>query len=82
MSEAFIKKNVKLSLELDTYLAKHPDLFDAIPDGAYVVITIHGDEKFNSASISMVRNIKRNKLVEAHKAKDKWSLRPLKLQIA
>ena len=82
MSEAFIKKNVKLSLEFDEYLAKHPKLFKDIPNGAYIVITIHGDTKFNTDSISIVKDIKRKKIVEAHKSSNRWSLRPLKLQTA
>ena len=31
MIDAFIRKNVKLSLEFDDYLAKHPTLFKNIP---------------------------------------------------
>lgn len=82
MSEAFIKKNVKLSLEFDEYLAKHPDLFGQIPNGAYVVITIRGDSKFNADSISTVRDRKHKKVIEAHKSSSHWSLRPLQLQTA
>ena len=79
MSDAFIKKNVKLSLEFDDYLVKHPDLFKDIPNGAYVVITISGDDKFNADSISILRGIKHKKVVEAHKSSNRWSLRPLQL---
>lgn len=84
MSDAFIKKNTKLSIEFDDYLLKHFDLLDKIPDGAYVVITVKGDEKFNDASISMVRGMmtKRDKVVEAHKANRRWSVRPLQHQAA
>lgn len=82
MSEAFIKKNVKLSLEFDEYLAKHPVLFEKIPNGAYIVITVNGDNKFNEDSLSIVKNMKRKKLIEAHKTTSSWSLRPLQLQVA
>ncbi len=82
MSEAFIKKNVKLSLEFDSYLAKHPKLFDEIPNGAYIVITINGDKKFNADSLSTVRNQRRKTIVEAHKSQSSWTLRPLQLQAA
>jgi len=80
MSEAFIKKNVKLSLEFDEYLAKHPKMFEDIPNGAYIVITINGDKKFNRDSISIVRDMRRKKLIEAHKSSNQWSLRTLNLQ--
>jgi len=77
MSEAFIKKNVKLSLEFDEYLVKHPNLFADIPNGAYIVITLSHDEKFNTESISLVKDKHRKKIVEAHKSGAAWSVRPL-----
>ncbi|MEK7152979.1 MAG: DUF5647 family protein [Patescibacteria group bacterium] len=77
MSEAFIKKNVKLSLEFDDYLVKHPQLFSEIPNGAYIVITLNGDRKFNEDSLSLVRDKRRKKIVEAHKTGSAWSIRPL-----
>jgi 5,10-methenyltetrahydromethanopterin hydrogenase len=82
MTDAFVKKNVKLSLEFDDYLVKHPELFDDIPNKAYIVITVHGDAKFNKDSLSVVKDMKRKKVVEAHKSSNQWSLRPLQLQAA
>lgn len=79
MSEAFIKKNTKLLGEFDNYLLKHLELWDQIPNGAWVVITIKGDEKFNAQSISMIREPKRKKVVEAHKSGRSWDIRPLQL---
>lgn len=77
MTDAFIKKNVKLSLELDTYLARHPELFNKIPNGAYIVITIKDDTKFNVDSISTVGSFKRKKVLEAYKTSKRWDIRPL-----
>ncbi len=82
MSEAFIKKNTRLLSEFDKYLIDHPDLWDKIPNGAHVILTVQGDEKFNTLSISMVRDPKRKKVVEAHKTDHRWSLRPLQPQAA
>jgi hypothetical protein len=82
MSEAFIKKNSELLGEFDRYTLKHLEILDKIPNGAYVVITIKGDEKFNAQSISMVREPKRKKVVEAHKSGRRWDIRPLRLQAA
>ncbi len=79
MSETFIKKNVKLSLEFDDYLVKHPQLFSKIPNGAYIVITLSNDKKFNTESISLVKDKRRKKIVEAHKSGSAWSIRPLEL---
>jgi hypothetical protein len=77
MSEAFIKKNVKLSLEFDEYLVRHPKLFSDIPNGAYIVITLSNDSKFNTQSLSLVKDKRRKKIVEAHKSGAAWSVRPL-----
>lgn len=77
MTDAFINKNVKLSLELDTYLAKHPDLYEKIPNGAYIIITVKNDRDFNIDSISTVKHLKRKRIVEAHKVSNKWDIRPL-----
>jgi hypothetical protein len=82
MSEAFIKKNVKLSLEFDDYLVKHPKLFAEIPNGAYIVITLSNDKKFNAESISLIKDRRRKKIVEAHKSGAVWNVRPLQLATA
>jgi hypothetical protein len=82
MSEAFIKKNVALSLEFDNYLAKHPQLFDAIPNGAYIVITTREDTRFNATSLSLIKDKRRKKIVEAHKAGSSWRIQPLQLATA
>ena len=79
MSEAFTKKNVKLSLEFDDYLARHPKLFAEIPNGAYIIITLSNDKKFNAESLSLVKDRRRKKVVEAHKSGTAWSVRPLQL---
>ena len=82
LSEDFVNRNVELSLEFDAYLAGHPALYKKIPNGAYIIITVNGDTKFNATSVSIVKNMKRKKIVEAHKTSDRWSLRPLQLQNA
>jgi len=77
MSEAFIEKSVKLSLEFDDYIAKHPKLFSEIPNGAYIVITLSNDKVFNDESLSLIRDTRRKKVVEAHKSGTSWTIRPL-----
>jgi len=77
MSEKFIKKNIKLSLEFDRYVSKHPDAIAKIPRGAYVVMTVKGDEKFNRDSRSLVHKGKTKRYIEARKEGTRWNLRPL-----
>ena len=77
MSEAFIKRNVKLLSEFDGYMTTHPELLDAIPNNAYVIVTLNDDQNFNRQSFLLVRNPRRKTIVEAHKSGEVWSIRPL-----
>jgi hypothetical protein len=84
MTKKFVQKNIKLSLEFDKYLAKHPELYDEIPDGAVIVITLKYDKKFTADSISIVQkqHVAKQPVVKAEKARRKWSLSPLTLSAA
>jgi hypothetical protein len=82
MTDSYIKKNIRLSLEFDNYIARHPSLYDKIPHGAYIVITVKGDDKFNEDSVSIVRGRRVKNAVEAHKTDSRWTIKPLKLQTA
>lgn len=75
MSETFVKKNAKLSTDFDNYLVNHPQLFERIPNGAYIVITTNDDE-FNAVSRSLIKDKRRKKIVEAHLSGSTWYVRP------
>ncbi len=76
MSETFIKKNIKLFLEFDSYISSRPDLFMKIPNKGIVIITVKGDEKFNQLSRSLVVNMNpsKKKVVEARKEGSRWRI--------
>ena len=76
MKKDNLKKTLKLSLEFDTYLTKHPSLYKKIPNGASVFITVKGDEKFNRSSVRNVADVK-GKIIEARKEGRRWTLSPL-----
>ena len=76
MTKKIIEKNIKLSLEFDTYLNKHPDLYAKIPDGASVVITVKGDQKFNETNTEHISHV-RGKVVEARKEDGRWTVNKL-----
>ncbi|OGM91890.1 hypothetical protein A2755_00805 [Candidatus Wolfebacteria bacterium RIFCSPHIGHO2_01_FULL_48_22] len=82
MGEQYIKKNLKLSTEFDSYMVRSPRAYKKIPRGAYVVITVKGDKKFNESNIALAEHSKRpnRKFVEAHKQGSRWILRPLVFQ--
>lgn len=73
MTKKLIEKNIKLSLEFDTYLNKHPDLYAKIPNGAHVIITVKGDTEFNKNSAVNVSSV-RGKVVEARKEDNHWTV--------
>ena len=77
MSKKFINRNVKLIGEFNDYAFKHQRVLSAIPNGATIIMTIAGDEKFNEASRAMVVRRKRRNIVEAHKRGRSWTIRPL-----
>ena len=64
------------------WLLLHPKLFSEIPNGAYVVITLSDDKKFNAESLSLIKDRRRKKIVEAHKSGAAWSVRALRLATA
>lgn len=83
MTKQFVQKNIELSLEFDNFLAKHPELYDSIPNGAVVVITLESDKKFSEASIQIVKHYpKKQPIVEARKENSEWVLHPLTLSPA
>lgn len=82
MSEANISKNVKLSIEFDQYLVNHPKQLSKIPNGAYIIITVNGDNSFNKESISLIKEHPRKKFIEAHKTSKNWLVRPFEKQPA
>jgi hypothetical protein len=58
----FFKKNLKLSMEFDTYIAKHPAILNKIPNKSLVVFTVSGDKKFNNWSTSLITKNERSRL--------------------
>ncbi|MBI5401054.1 MAG: hypothetical protein HZB12_02990 [Candidatus Yonathbacteria bacterium] len=73
MTKKLIEKNIKLSLEFDSYLNKHPDLYAKIPNGAHVVLTVKGDKIFNQSNVENVSSV-RGKVVEARKEDGRWTV--------
>lgn len=79
MSKNFVEKNIRLSLEFDKYLSKHPKTLEKIPDGACIVITVKGDVSFSRNSMELAEKIKdrKEKCIEAKKEGMRWTLQPL-----
>jgi hypothetical protein len=51
----FERKNAELLTEFDRYVIEHPQITDAIPNGALVAMEVEDDHDFNQWSHQMVR---------------------------
>ena len=77
MSNEFRNKYLELGLELDDYLMEHMDMYDLIPNGAWLVVNLKGDDEFNRQSIGLLKNPTRKKVVTAQKSGKSWTIKPL-----
>ena len=78
MTKQDIKKNVRLSLEFDDYLAQHSEIYDKIPKGAVIVVTSGTDQEFRKASSDWTKRYpNKQTVVEARKYPTKWVLKSL-----
>ena len=77
MSKKEIQKNLKLSLEFDTYVARHPHVLKSFPRGVHIVITSSSDKKLSEANRAVARSSRSGKFVEAFKSDSHWTLRTI-----
>lgn len=83
MTKKFVQRNIKLSLEFDNYLAKHPELYEAIPDGAFVIIAVKSDKEFTNSSIAIAKKHHTSEpVVKAEKEGSHWHLTPVEFSPA
>lgn len=82
MSNKFIEKNIKFTLEFDKYIAKNPRVLKNVPSGSCVVITVKGDDDFSKRSIEIAEKTReRNQdCIEARKDGANWILRSFAAQ--
>ena len=78
MTKALIQKNIKLSLEFDSYVSRNPSVLKSVPRGADIVITSSQDTKLSDANLSIARESRTGRFVEAHKSRGSWKIRKIK----
>ena len=78
MTKALIQKNIKLSLDFDTYVSRNPGVLNSVPKGSNIVITSWKDRKLSEANLKIVRSSRSGKFVVAHKAKNRWTIKKAK----
>lgn len=82
MSNKYIKKNLRLGLEFDTYIMKHPSAYKKIPQKAMVILTDKNDSVFTRESLDSAEQEHahhRISYIEAQKSGSRWNIRPLTL---
>ena len=77
MTKEFIKKNIRLSLELDSYMAKNPKLLNKVPNGASLIIVSSSDRKLSKENLNIAKKSRSNNFIVAHKEGNNWSLESL-----
>ncbi len=77
MTKVLIQKNIKLSLEFDTYVARNPSVLDSVSRGINVIIISPSDKKLSDANRSIARNSRTGKFVEARKTGKSWKIYPI-----
>ncbi|MBM4331186.1 MAG: hypothetical protein FJ117_08180 [Deltaproteobacteria bacterium] len=50
------RKNTDLIKEFNRYIREHPDFADAIPQNAFVIMQLEGDEEFNNWSCQLAKS--------------------------
>lgn len=73
MTKKIAKRSVQLASEFDAYLSRHPDLYDAIPDGATVVMSAKGDPDFEHPNTEILAQCT-DLIVEARKEGRRWKI--------
>ena len=74
MTKTTIQKNIKLSMDFDTYVSNHPRVLNTIPSGAHIIITSTNDKALTEANRSIARGSRSGKFVEAHKSDGSWRI--------
>jgi hypothetical protein len=61
-------------LDFGTYASHNPKIYNKIPNGSWVILTVKGDENFNLQSRQLVKVTRARKIVEAHKSGKTWKI--------
>ncbi|KKT41904.1 MAG: hypothetical protein UW30_C0003G0004 [Candidatus Giovannonibacteria bacterium GW2011_GWA2_44_13b] len=77
ITQRFIKKDIKLSIDFSEYINTHQDIFKDIPKNPCIIITDVNDKDFNEEKLKLSKEIKNKKsCFIAEKAGGKWALSP------
>ncbi len=77
MSKQHIQKNIKLSLDFDSYVSRNPKVLNRVPTGAHIVFVSSNDKKFSEHNLNIARNSKSGRFMVAHKKGSDWEIESL-----
>jgi hypothetical protein len=77
MSKRTIEKNIRLSLDFDTFVSRNPRVLNKIPKGAHIIFVSHSDKNLTQENLQIAKNSKSSKFFIASKNNSKWRVAPL-----
>ncbi|MBI4086638.1 hypothetical protein HY416_01500 [Candidatus Kaiserbacteria bacterium] len=74
MTKGQVKKNIALSLDFDTYVARNPRVLRSVPKGVNIILTSARDNKLSDSNMQMARSARSGRFVVAHKESRGWTI--------
>lgn len=74
MSKKTIQRNIKLSLDFDSYVSSHPKILNQVPSGAKIVIISSKDKELSESNLKIARSSRSGRFVLAHKNGSNWKI--------
>ena len=69
----FVRKNLKLSADFNSYILENPGILYNIPESSCIVFNVKDDKEFSDKNIKIARKTKKKCLV-ATKEGNKWKV--------
>jgi len=82
MSKKDVQKNIKLSLEFDTYVSHNPKVLDSLPRGSHIIVVSTQDKKLSNDNLEIARKSRSGKFVVAYKHDHRWNIKPFSKWVA
>lgn len=77
MTKALMRKNIKLGMDFDRYVARNPRVLDNLPKASEIIVTSERDKKLSEANLAIARGSRTGRFVVAHRVGKHWKLMPL-----
>jgi hypothetical protein len=74
MSRKNIKKNIKLSLDFDTFVSTHPRTLRKVPSGAHIIFVSKKDAGLTRENLEIARSSRAGRFVIACKDNVGWKI--------